>query len=179
MGSGLLGNGVLFVLQELNTASFFTTDTDRFSSFMSHTRLTMVVLLTMLSATAALAQERIGETTKAVPDTVMQRVTTAFRDGDARRLLSLAADRVEVSLFGTRTFYSRAQAYYVLRNFFDEYPPTNFALVDATGAGKSSFLRGRVDHSRGERPLRTYVRMVRHENGFWQVHEVRIDSGGQ
>jgi hypothetical protein len=110
-----------------------------------------------------------------VPDTVLQRVTTAFSDGNAQLLLSPAADRVEVSLFGTRTFYSSAQAFYVLREFFDTHPPAAFSVNDATGAGRSCFLRGRLDHAHDERTLQVYVRLV-HRGDAWQLHEVRIDA---
>jgi len=143
---------------------------------MSLARVSMMVLLAGLGTTAAQGQNQNEEPAPAVPDTVVQRVTTAFQAGNARRLLSPAADRIEVSLFGTRTFYSSAQAFYVLREFFDTHSPVDFVLVDATGAGKSCFLRGRLAPARDERPLQVYVRLVRGGTETWQLHEVRIDS---
>lgn len=143
---------------------------------MSVARLTMIVLLVGLSTTPVRAQQQAGTAATAVPDTVVQRVSTAFREGNVRRLLTPAADRIEVSLFGTRTFYSSAQAFYVLREFFDTHSPVEFVLVDATGAGKSCFLRGRIAPDRDERPLQVYVRLVRKGTETWQLHEVRIDS---
>jgi hypothetical protein len=143
---------------------------------MSALRLTIIVLLIGLSTTPVRGQEQAETTATAVPDTVVQRVSTAFQAGNARQLLTPAADRIEVSLFGTRTFYSSAQAFYVLREFFDTHSPVDFVLVDATGAGKSCFLRGRLAPARDERPLQVYVRLVREGTETWQLHEVRIDS---
>jgi hypothetical protein len=143
---------------------------------MSLVRLSLILLLAGLGTTVARGQDQVPEAAEeAVPDTVVQRVSTAFRTGDARRLLSPAPDRVEVSLFGTRTFYSSAQAFYVLRDFFETHPPAGFDLADATVAGESCFLRGRLEHTRSERPHQVYVRLVRHEGETWRLHEVRID----
>lgn len=138
-------------------------------------RLSLIVLLIGLSSFPAWGQDQSTDVPEGVPDTVVQRVSTAFTNGNPQLLLSPSADRVEVSLFGTRTFYSSAQAFYVLRDFFDSYPPVDFALGDATGTGNISFLRGQFDHIRDERTLQIYVRLVQRD-GAWQLHEVRIDS---
>lgn len=139
-------------------------------------RLLSVLLLVGLGSTAALGQKHAADGDKAVPDTVVQRVSSAVQAGDAQRLLTPAADWIEMSLFGTRTVYSRAQASYVLRDFFDQHPPEDLVLVDTTGAGTNFFLRGRLDPARGEQPLQVYVRLLRHEKKGWRLHEVRIDS---
>jgi hypothetical protein len=142
---------------------------------MSSARLLLVLLLIGLGSSTAWGQER-DEGTGVVPDTVVQRVSGAFQSGNAQLLLTPAADRVEVSLFGARTVYSSAQAFYVLREFFERHPPNAFVLADTTGTGASCFLRGVFNHGRGERPLQVYVRFVRHGAKTWQLHEVRIDT---
>lgn len=133
-----------------------------------------VVLLVGLGPSAAWGQDDVGPS-HAAPDAVVERISTAFANGDVQRLLSDGADRVEISLFGTRTFYSSGQAFYVLRDFFKTHPPANFVVDDATGAGKSCFVRGRFEHTGGERSLQVYVRLVRDEGDAWRVQEVRID----
>jgi hypothetical protein len=143
---------------------------------MSLVRLALILLL-IGGGQSLVDAARAQETSEAVPDTVVQRVSAAFRTGNAQLLLTPSADRVEVSLFGTRTFYSSAQAFYVLREFFDVHPPARFSLADTTGAGSSCFLRGQFEHARDERILRVYVRLVRNEEDAWRLHEVRIGSG--
>lgn len=142
---------------------------------MVFARLSLIVLLIGLSLSPAWGQDQSSAIPEGVPDAVVKRVTTAFTDGNPQLLLSPSADRVEVSLFGTRTFYSSAQAFYVLRDFFDSYPPAEFVLGDATGTGNFCFLRGQFDHMRDERTLQIYVRLVQ-RGGVWELHEVRIDS---
>jgi hypothetical protein len=138
-------------------------------------RLVLVLLFIGMGATVVRGQDRLDTAPVAVPDTVVQRVATAFRDGDAQALLAPATDRVEVSLFGTQTFYSSAQAFYVLRDFFDSHPPAAFATGDATTAGRSAFVQGRYGHRRDERTLQVYVRLV-HRDQQWRLQEVRIDA---
>ncbi len=139
-------------------------------------RLSLALLIIGMGATTVRGQDQSVVDPRAVPDTVVQRVSEAFRAGDAQLLLAAAADRVEVSLFGTRTVYSSAQAFYVLSDFFERHPPAAFTLADTTGTGASCFLRGRFTHAHGERPLQIYVRLVRHDERAWQLHELQIDS---
>lgn len=110
--------------------------------------------------------------------TLAQHVTSGFEAGDARTLLQDAADRVEISLFGTRTFYSRGQAFYVVDNFFQEYGPRRFALEDTVAADGSSFLTGRYWHVRTDRPLQVFIRMGTPDQQ-WKIQEVRIESSPQ
>ena len=111
-------------------------------------------------------------------ETLAQHVTSGFESGDARHLLQNAADRVEISLFGTRTFYSRGQAFYVVDNFFQEYGPRRFALQDTVETDGSSFLTGRYWHVRTDRPLQVFIRMGETEEQ-WKIQEVRIESSPQ
>lgn len=134
----------------------------------------LVAVLVGLGPSPVWGQDDVRSSHNA-PDAVVERISTAFENGDVQRLLSDGTDRVEISLFGTRTFYSSGQAFYVLRDFFKTHPPANFVVDDATGAGKSCFVRGRFQHTRGERSLQVYVRLVEEEGDTWRVQEVRID----
>jgi hypothetical protein len=142
---------------------------------MTPVRLALALVLIGMGATVARGQGQATDEGDAVSERLVNRIDTAFTDGDAQQLLTPAADRVEVSLFGTRTFYSSAQAFYVLDDFFERHPPTRFELGDVTRAGQSCFIRGQFGHSRGERTLQVYVRLVRRE-AAWHLQEVRIDA---
>lgn len=124
------------------------------------------------------------DTTNAAMDesAAVQRVEMAFADGTAESLLDPSTDRVEISKFGTRTFYSRAQALYVLRDFFKAHPPKRFEREEIVTAGTSFFVTGRYWHVRAEDPLRIYVRLTEpsgNANGgqamVWRLQEVRIE----
>ncbi len=108
---------------------------------------------------------------------VARRVAVAFSEGDASRLLQPSADRVEISLFGTRTFYSSAQALYVLREFFRSHAPRRFMVGDVMETATSCFVRGEYEQARVERRLQVYVRLDRSDREVpWHLREVRIEG---
>lgn len=141
----------------------------------------LVALGVGLSCLAAGPVRAQTDTTDAGP--AVDRVEQAFGDGDAEVLLAPASDRVEVSLLGTRTFYSRSQAFYVLRDFFAQYEPRRFEVQDVSKSGVSTFITGRYRHARADEPLRVYVRLEQNTGGSnpasevppeWVLHEVRV-----
>lgn len=143
--------------------------------FMVSMRLVLISLLIGVGGDVAFGQERMTDTTSSVQDRVGQRVATAFEHGDAQTLLTPAANRVEVSILGAQTIYSDAQAFYVLRAFFERHPPVQFATEDVATEGQSCFVRGRYVHQEDERPLQVYVRLL-YRADTWTLQEVRIDS---
>ena len=142
---------------------------------MTPVRFIFFLLLMGLGVSTACGQVPVQDTPAAVPDSVATRVATAFAEGEAEVLLAPATDRVEVSLFGARTFYSKAQAFYVLREFFDLHPPVDFRLSDVTAAERSCFVRGQYIHDGDHRPLQVYVRLAARDEA-WRLQEVRIDE---
>jgi len=119
---------------------------------------------------------RAPDSTLQAPPAVVQRVATAFTDGNAARLLTPSADRVEITLFGARTFYSSAQALYVLREFFRRHAPQRFQVRNVMEAGTSCFVQGEYEQSRRTRQLQVYVRLGQSEDNLWRLHEVRIED---
>lgn len=103
-----------------------------------------------------------------------ERIEHAFQEGDAQRLLTPAAERVEISILGMQTFYSRAQALYVLQDFFKNYAPRKFAFEDVSRAEDDFFATAQYWYGQAERPLQVYVRLVRREDE-WVLQELRLD----
>jgi len=146
-------------------------------------RLALVVLLiggAPLLAWGQTPDSVRADTTDAVahPTEVAERITEAFSNADPTRLLSPSADQVEVGLFGTRTFYSRSQSFYVLRNVFEEHPPHRFSVTDVTRTGESCFVAGRYEPDGTDRVFQVYARFVQGEDEAWRLREIRIDDGG-
>lgn len=108
------------------------------------------------------------------PDTVvLRRIQRAIAEGDAHALLTSAPERLEVSLFGAQTFYSSAQALYVMRDFFRNYPPQRFDLQDISKTENSRLAIGQYWHIRAEQPLQVYI-YLHCRNEQWRLEEVRI-----
>ncbi|MFP4228572.1 MAG: DUF4783 domain-containing protein [Salinivenus sp.] len=137
-------------------------------------RIALLALLVGWVATVARAQPR-DTTSSSTPVHVVERVSDAFANGNSERLLGPSTDRIEVSLFGTRTVYSSAQAFYVIRDFFSNYAPRHFEVDDVTETGTTCFVAGTYEHDQSERVLQVFVRLVQQDEEGWRLHEVQID----
>jgi len=59
----------------------------------------------------------------------------ALKSGDASALAKQLNQQVDVTINGTQASYSKAQAEIVLRDFFRDNPPSDFAIMH-TGSSK-------------------------------------------
>jgi hypothetical protein len=158
---------------------------------MSILRLSMALLLIGISGVPSVVCGQASDSLDQVPDSidpapdsavalqsaVAKRVAGALSNGDASRLLEPAADRIEISLFGARTFYSSAQALYVLREFFRSHAPRRFVVGNVMETGTTCLVQGAYEEARAGRKLRVYVRLDRPEGGTpWHLQEVRIEG---
>jgi hypothetical protein len=153
------------------------------SAPMSTLRWSLVLLLILVGGAPPVAwgqaSDSLAQASDSVeaPPAVAQRIAAAFSEGDANRLLTPSADRIEISLFGARTFYSSAQALYVLREFFRSHAPRRFQVRDVMETGTSCFVQGEYEQARRARRLQVYVRLGQAEGAdLWQLHEIRIEG---
>lgn len=146
-------------------------------------RLSLMVLLIGIGGVPSIVHGQSPDSAAHASDStggeiaaVAQRVAGAFSEGNARQLLTPSADRIEISLFGNRTFYSSPQALYVLRKFFRSHAPGRFVVADVMETGTSCFVRGEYEETRRARRHRVYVRLDQPDDAdLWALHEVRID----
>ncbi len=103
------------------------------------------------------------------------KVRDAFAQGDARALLGDASDRIEIALLGRSRLYSRAQAFYVMQDFFRRYPPEGFTLQSQAQEQGSWFATGRYRYKHAEQPLLVYLRL-RLKSDQWELREMRIEE---
>lgn len=103
-----------------------------------------------------------------------ERIEQAFQEGDAERLLTPAAERVEISVLGMQTYFSRNQALYVMQDFFKNYAPREFAIEDESSSEDDFFVTAKYWYGQAEQPLQVYVRLTQREEQ-WVLQEVRLD----
>lgn len=169
-------DGAFFAVEKWTNRSTSPLSTARGACFMASVRLSCLILLIGMGPVfTSHSQEHDTTTTSSVPDTLGQRIATAFERGSAQVLLDPAADRVEMSLLGTQTIYSNAQAFYVLQAFLERHPPVGLALIDVSREDQSCFVRGRFEHRHDERTFQVYVQFVKRKEA-WQVREIRINE---
>ena len=123
-----------------------------------------VVLLFGPAASPASAQSRPAE---------MDRIEKAFGEGDVKALLNTMSSRVAIAVFGASREYSRTQAEYVLKEFFDEYPPVRFAVSRFSETDQGAFVAGRYKSRRGGNDIDVYLRL-RDQRGKWELREIII-----
>lgn len=107
-------------------------------------------------------------------DRNLERLQEALESGDVEAVLGQAAERIDVTLFSANALYSRAQAQYVLRDFFREYPPRRFAFKEPSRRDENWFAAGQYWYGSSDEPLAVYVRL-RRQGERWELREIRID----
>jgi len=86
-----------------------------------------------------------------------------------------AAERVELALPGRTKLYSRAQATYVLEDFFRQHPPERFTLGRTSKVAGSWIAAGVYWYRQGEDPFQVYLRL-RQKDRRWVLREIRIEQ---
>ncbi len=137
-------------------------------------RLKITTLGIMLLAAAALVPGRHAAAQKAVSGVVLQ-LEDALARGDVEALLDHASERIGITVFDANRYYSRRQARYVLRTFFEEHPPRRFSLRNYYKTRSGWFAEGDFWYERGERPLRVYLRL-RWWRDRWELRELLIEK---
>lgn len=110
--------------------------------------------------------------------TVLTQVESAFRAGDVDALLTDAAGRVDIVIFGKGTSYSLAQARLVLRDFFRRNPPRRVVFEQQVLADDRRSVVGQYWMASGSKPVAVSVRLRFRDEG-WQVRAVRIERRGR
>jgi hypothetical protein len=85
----------------------------------------LVVWLCLSAGADALAQNEIFNPIKEV-----------LKTGNAKEVSQYLGQSVDISVDGTLNTYSKAQAEFVLRDFFKKHPPTDFNIIHA-GASRA------------------------------------------
>ncbi|WP_187696550.1 DUF4783 domain-containing protein [Xanthovirga aplysinae] len=66
---------------------------------------------------------------------VIHNVRVAMKSGSSKELTRFFNDRIELSIDGERTNYSKVQAEFILKGFFKDFPPEDFEYIHK-GASK-------------------------------------------
>jgi len=80
-----------------------------------------------------------------LPDSVTyQTIATALNSGDIEQIAPLLYTKVEIALPDKAGIYSQAQAYYILKDFFEKNHPTSFQIINESSTNKSNFIVGKM-----------------------------------
>jgi hypothetical protein len=99
---------------------------------------------------------------------VISNVRVALKAGSSKELVKYLNKNTDIDLDGDNSSYSKAQAEVVLKEFFKDYPPTNFQIIHQ-GASKagSPYVIGQYSYNSGS--FRVWIRL-KDEGDNYLVH---------
>ena len=94
----------------------------------------------------------------------------AIKAGNAKELAKFFNQTVDVNLEGEVNTYSKAQAEFVLRDFFKKNPPSDFSIVH-TGSSKGGLQFAIANFKSSSNQFNTLIRVKQSESTYL-IHEI-------
>jgi len=112
----------------------------------------------------------LGTAYSNVQNEVINNVRDALKTGSSRELSKYLNNTVEISINGEKASYSRNQAEFVLKDFFNKYPPQGFRYVHQ-GSSKEGikYSVGTFTYDRGE--FRVFM-LIKQISGAYVVDKI-------
>ena len=132
-------------------------------------RCSLAALLMSLLTLTASAQER-----SSVGEAALHEIYNALQARDVERLTSRAANRVDLTIFGSSELLSRSQAKYVVQEFVRTYPPVRIKVNDTSPSDGNWFSSASYWYENADEPLTVYVRLREKSSQDWELRELRF-----
>ncbi len=115
-----------------------------------------------------------GQTARStsLPDEVIE----AMQQGDAGALSPFMNNRIELLLPGKSGVFSKEQARFIIKDFFEEHPVNSFQVLHQGARENSTFAIGRYTCRQGQ--YRVYF-LIKSESGSINeilIHQIRIEK---
>lgn len=102
---------------------------------------------------------------------ILEAVVAAIRSGDEDRLAGHFNDIVELTLFDERVRYSQQQGRFVMRDFFNHFPPSAFYLLHTGKTGATTYALGRYVSSKGAFEVNIFLKS---NNVVHRINQIRF-----
>ena len=103
-------------------------------------------------------------------DDIISNVRDAIKTGSSREIVKLLDENIDMTLDGKMKNYSKAQAEFILKDFFKENPPSSFTIVHQ-GASKSGLPYAIGEYISNNDTYRVWVRVKKTKEDFL-IHEI-------
>lgn len=97
-------------------------------------------------------------------------IKESIKAGSAKEISQHFHQTIDVTLEGDINNYSKTQAEYVLKEFFQKYPPSTFMVVHQ-GASKAGMPYAIGQYSSGDHIFRVWIRIKKTGDSFL-IHEI-------
>ncbi|MGI9545049.1 MAG: DUF4783 domain-containing protein [Cyclobacteriaceae bacterium] len=96
---------------------------------------------------------------------VISNVRSSLKTGSSKELSKYLGEMIALKIDGQQSNYSRTQAEYVLKDFFKQYPPTDFQYVhQGASEGGLKYAIGRYSYDNGS--FRVVLRSKKFDSGY-------------
>lgn len=130
----------------------------------------IILMFVMVGLAAALAA---AHTMQASPG-VMNGVRDAIRAGNSRELTRHFSDMVELTILDKSGNYTKEQATFVLKEFFDKNPPSSFSFIHQGASGDGTqYAIGRYAYGSGS-SYRIFMLVKKGEGNTFKVKLLNI-----
>ncbi len=105
--------------------------------------------------------------------TLPYEITEATRNGDAVELANYFNSKIELVLPSNSGIFSKQQAQFMIKDFFNTYPPNSFQLIHQGVRENATFAIGKYSYSKGKF---RFVFLTKNEGGNALIHQLRIEQ---
>ncbi len=114
---------------------------------------------------ASLSAQDLSQTTRQIEE--------GIRSGNSRLINTYLAKRVETSILNKEGDYGKQQVFYLLKEFFTQYPPSYFTVLHRGKAGETYYLIGVYSSVRGNFDVSIFISKT--ANGY-KIEQLRFEK---
>jgi len=100
-------------------------------------------------------------------------IINATRNGNANALASYFNNKIEIVLPNKSGVFSKEQAKYLIKNFFEKNPPTSFQIIHQGERENATFAIGRYNYRGGQFRL---VFLTKNNGRQTLIHQLRVEK---
>lgn len=100
----------------------------------------------------------------------INKIKDAIKIGSAKEISQHFHQTIDVTIEGEINNYSKTQAEYVLKEFFQKFPPSSFLIVHQ-GASKAGMPYAIGQYTSGDDTFRVWLRIKKNEDSYL-IHEI-------
>ena len=126
-------------------------------------RLKLVFIILLVSLPAYLPAQQI---------TMPADISLAFKAGNVDKLSEYLNSTVELVILGKEDFYKKSIAQGIIRDFFKEYPATDFVIKHQGGPNDAYYAIGDLTTKKGS--FRVYF-LIKRVDSKPLIHQLRIE----
>ncbi len=110
------------------------------------------------------------------PGSIPGKVVLALKKGNAAELTPFLNKRIELVIPGKSGVFSKEQAYFILKGFFEDHPVTSFQVLHHGARENSTFAIGRYSCRQGQYRFYFLIKNNPEQSGQTVIHQIRIEK---